>query len=172
MKANYDVVIIGAGISGIDMACQLSMYHPNKRYIILERRQDLGGTWDLFKYPGIRSDSDMATFGFKFRPWKKSKVLAEATEIKDYLKETAEEYGVLEHIRYGTEVSQLDFDSQSSCWTISIKDVHTEQSEKFSVNLWCHVQVITTMTQVISQNLKVWKIIKAPLSIRNFGLKI
>jgi cation diffusion facilitator CzcD-associated flavoprotein CzcO len=90
MQMEYDVVIIGAGLSGIGMACQLVQQNPNKTYTILERRQDLGGTWDLFRYPGIRSDSDVISFGYKYNPWKTDTVLATADKIKAYLRETAQ----------------------------------------------------------------------------------
>jgi len=82
MQMEYDVVIIGAGLSGIGMACQLVQQNPNKTYTILERRQDLGGTWDLFRYPGIRSDSDVISFGYKYNPWKTDTVLAQRTRSK------------------------------------------------------------------------------------------
>lgn len=94
MNMEYDVVIIGAGLSGIGMGCQLSQQNPNQSFTILERRQSLGGTWDLFRYPGIRSDSDVISFGFKFSPWNSDKVLAAGESIKQYLQETAQKFGV------------------------------------------------------------------------------
>lgn len=84
MQMEYDVVIVGAGLSGIGMGCQLVQQNPNKTFTILERRQALGGTWDLFRYPGIRSDSDVISFGFKYNPWKTDTVLATADKIKAY----------------------------------------------------------------------------------------
>ena len=94
MKANYDVLIIGAGLSGIGMACHLAEACPGKRIGILERRHAIGGTWALFRYPGIRSDSDMFSFGYKFRPWHELKVLADGPSIRRYIADTAREYGV------------------------------------------------------------------------------
>ena len=88
----YDVVIVGAGLSGIGMACHLAREAPGIRFGLLERRQRIGGTWDLFRYPGIRSDSDMFTFGYAFRLWKSDKTLADANAIRQYVEDTAAEY--------------------------------------------------------------------------------
>ncbi len=96
---DFDVLIIGAGLSGIGMACHLSKDSPNQRFAILERRQAMGGTWDLFRYPGIRSDSDMFSFGYGFRPWNELKVLADGPSIRHYIHETAAAFGVTGHIR-------------------------------------------------------------------------
>ena len=87
MEKQVDILIIGAGISGIGLAVHLSKNCPQRKFEILERRDSFGGTWDLFRYPGIRSDSDMSTFGFNFKPWAKDKVLASGAEIKGYLSE-------------------------------------------------------------------------------------
>ena len=95
---HFDVMIIGAGLSGIGTACQVSAEHPNKTIAVLERRERLGGTWDLFRYPGIRSDSDMYSFGYKFRPWQELKVLADGPSIRQYIADTATEYLSLIHI--------------------------------------------------------------------------
>ena len=86
---HFDVLIIGAGLSGIGTACQITSEHPDKTIAVLERRERLGGTWDLFRYPGIRSDSDMFTFGYKFRPWHDTKVLADGASIRQYIADTA-----------------------------------------------------------------------------------
>jgi monooxygenase len=83
--AHVDVLIVGAGVSGIGMACHLTRKCPDKSYLVLERRRAIGGTWDLFRYPGIRSDSDMFTFGYNFRPWTATKVLADGPSIRTYL---------------------------------------------------------------------------------------
>src|SRR3546814_5175592 len=94
MNPHYDVLIIGAGLSGIGMACRLASECPDKRFAILERRQAIGGTWDLFRYPGIRSDTDMCCFGFEFRPWDGLKVMGDGPIIREYVMDTAREYGV------------------------------------------------------------------------------
>ena len=116
---HFDVLILGAGISGIGAACHLERQCPGKTYAILERRQSVGGTWDLFRYPGIRSDSDMFTFGFNFRPWTEAKVLADGPSIKGYLSETAAQYGVDRHIRFGTKVTHASWSSQEQRWTVT-----------------------------------------------------
>ena len=104
MTEFVDVVIVGAGISGISAAWHLQDRCPDKSYLILERRDNLGGTWDLFKYPGIRSDSDMFTLGFRFKPWTSEKAIADGPSIMAYLQETVDEYGIDKHIRYGHKV--------------------------------------------------------------------
>ena len=95
-----DVIIIGAGISGIGAACHLKKNCPKKSFLILEGRKKMGGTWDLFKYPGIRSDSDMFTLGFSFKPWKERKAIADGPSIMNYLKETVSEHELEENINY------------------------------------------------------------------------
>jgi monooxygenase len=116
---HVDVLILGAGLSGIGAAAQLSRRLPNKTYAILEARDAIGGTWDLFRYPGIRSDSDMSTFGFSFRPWREPKVLADGPSIKRYLVETAEEYGVVRHIQFGRKVTEANWSSTAKLWTVT-----------------------------------------------------
>ena len=93
-----DIVIVGAGLSGIGAACHLKRECPNKNFIILEARASIGGTWDLFKYPGIRSDSDMFTLGYKFKPWRSGKAIADGPSILKYIKETAEENKIVENV--------------------------------------------------------------------------
>ena len=102
--AHFDVLIIGAGLSGIGAACHLVRKRPKTTFAILEARDAIGGTWDLFRYPGIRSDSDMSTFGYAFRPWDNSKAIADGASILRYLAETAKAYGVDRHIRFGLKV--------------------------------------------------------------------
>src|ERR1700684_3284729 len=97
---HFDVLIIGAGLSGIGTACQVSAEHPNKTIAVLEQRARLGGTWDLFRYPGIRSDSDMYSFGYSFRPWQSSTAIAHGASIRGYIRETAEAYGIDRNIRF------------------------------------------------------------------------
>ncbi|MFI2809735.1 flavin-containing monooxygenase [Microbulbifer sp. JSM ZJ756] len=117
-QQHYDVLIIGAGLSGIGTACHLSRDCPDKHFAILERRNRIGGTWDLFRYPGIRSDSDMFSFGFNFRPWNGFKVLADGESIRQYISDTAAEYGVSERIQFGIDLQQANWDSQRQCWEL------------------------------------------------------
>ncbi|MDP9142485.1 MAG: NAD(P)/FAD-dependent oxidoreductase [Pseudomonadota bacterium] len=119
MTTQFDVLIIGAGLSGIGTACQLAEAFPQKRMAILERRESIGGTWDLFRYPGIRSDSDMASFGFKFRPWNDPKVLADGEGIRNYIRETAREYGVEQNIHFGLKTTQANWCSRQRHWTVT-----------------------------------------------------
>ena len=114
-----DVLIIGAGVSGIGMACRLKAECPDKRFAILERRQRIGGTWDLFRYPGVRSDSDMFTYAYRFRPWHDSKVLAAGDTIRGYLADTARAYGVDRHIRHGLKIQRADWSSAQQRWTVT-----------------------------------------------------
>ena len=113
-----DILIVGAGISGIGAAVHLQRDCPDKSIAIVEGRSDLGGTWDLFKYPGIRSDSDMHTFGYDFKPWVDPDALAEAHKIKGYLAETADEYRIRERIRFDTRVTAAEWSSADARWTV------------------------------------------------------
>jgi len=116
---HFDVLIIGAGLSGIGTACQVTNQHPGRSIAVLERRERLGGTWDLFRYPGIRSDSDMVTFGYEFRPWHDLKVLADGASIRQYIADTATEYGIDEKIHYGLKIVTADWSSAESRWTLT-----------------------------------------------------
>ncbi|HEV2568440.1 NAD(P)/FAD-dependent oxidoreductase [Sphingomonas sp.] len=118
---SVDVLVVGAGISGIDAGYHLQTYCPTKSYVILEGRDDLGGTWDLFRYPGIRSDSDMHTLGFSFRPWKEAKAIADGPSIKKYLRETARDYGIDKRIRYQHRVKRAAWDSATARWTVEVE---------------------------------------------------
>lgn len=142
---DYEVLIIGAGIAGIGMACRLQQQkhkglfgHKNpgkqkrksakqqqksaQRFLVLEKRADLGGTWDLFTYPGIRSDSDALTFGYSFKPWLNHRILAKGGDIKNYIADTAREFGISQHIRYQHEVQQLSWSSSHQQWTAMVKN--------------------------------------------------
>lgn len=114
----FDVVIIGAGLSGIGAGYRLQTRCPGKSYVILEARADIGGTWDLFRYPGIRSDSDVATFSYPFRPWKDSRVLADGPSIVKYLRETAQEFGIDRHIRFRQRVISASWSSEEARWNV------------------------------------------------------
>ncbi|HXG27935.1 MAG TPA: NAD(P)/FAD-dependent oxidoreductase [Nevskiales bacterium] len=115
---HVDVLIVGAGLSGIGAACHLKMKCPGKRFAILEAREASGGTWDLFRYPGIRSDSDMYTLGYSFRPWKEAKAIADGPAILNYLRQTARDYGVDQAIRYQHRVLRASWSSREARWTV------------------------------------------------------
>src|SRR5512142_2670383 len=108
---HVDVLIVGAGLSGISAAYYLQTRCPTKSYLILEAREAIGGTWDLFRYPGIRSDSDMHTLGYSFSPWRGTKVIAEGASIRRYVRETAEEYGIDQKIRFNRRVRRAVWSS-------------------------------------------------------------
>ncbi len=116
---DFDVLIVGAGISGIGGAVHLKQKCPGKSFAIIEGRERLGGTWDLFRYPGIRSDSDMYTLGFEFKPWTNSKSIADGPAILNYLKETVTDFGLEKDIRFQTRVKDLSWSSQDCCWTVT-----------------------------------------------------
>ena len=117
-----DVIVIGAGISGISAGYNLKKSCPNKSFAILEGRESLGGTWDLFKYPGIRSDSDMHTLGFKFKPWIHNKSIADGPSILKYLKETVDEFKLRDNILLNHNVTCANWNSDKSIWELEIKD--------------------------------------------------
>jgi cation diffusion facilitator CzcD-associated flavoprotein CzcO len=136
MSEHFDVLIVGAGISGIGMACHLQKESPGKRYAILERRSAIGGTWDLFRYPGVRSDSDMFSFAYAFRPWMSPKVLSEGRLVREYVKETAEEYGVDRHIRFGLKILKADWSSDQNLWTITALKESTGETSSYTCNFF------------------------------------
>jgi monooxygenase len=119
---HLDVLIVGAGISGISGAYYLSTQCPSKKIAIFEGRDSLGGTWDLFRYPGIRSDSDMYTLGFAFKPWTSDKAIADATSIMTYLNETVDEFGLRKYIHYQRKVTHAAWDSKAAVWTVKYTD--------------------------------------------------
>ncbi|MGK8504024.1 flavin-containing monooxygenase [Nocardia asiatica] len=118
---HLDVVIVGAGLSGIGAAYRLQTECPGKTYAVLEARDTLGGTWDLFRYPGIRSDSDMFTLGYPFKPWRDAKSIADGPSILRYITETATEHGIDRHIRYRTKVVAADWDSGAARWSLTLE---------------------------------------------------
>ncbi len=126
-----DVVIIGAGVSGIGMACHLRRQCPSKQLLILERRAAVGGTWDLFRYPGIRSDSDMMTFGYRFAPWIKPQILADGPSIKRYVAETAEANGITPLIRFGRKAIAAHWSSETALWTVEVLREESGEAEVY-----------------------------------------
>jgi monooxygenase len=122
MSADHvDVLIVGAGLSGIGAAYHLQDKLPGRTYALLEARDALGGTWDLFRYPGIRSDSDLHTFGYAFKPWRDEQAIADGDAILRYLRETAEEHGIERHIRYGHRVVRAAWSSERARWTVDVE---------------------------------------------------
>ena len=113
-----DVIIIGAGISGIGAACHLKKNCPKKSFLILEGRKKMGGTWDLFKYPGIRSDSDMHTFAYKFRPWTFDNTISDGKTILRYLNDTILEFNLENNIKYNNWIDEINWDSSINKWTV------------------------------------------------------
>jgi cation diffusion facilitator CzcD-associated flavoprotein CzcO len=117
---HLDVVVVGAGLSGVGAACRLEQLRAGTSYAVLEARDAIGGTWDLFRYPGIRSDSDMLTLGYPFRPWTRSTPLADGPTIKRYIEDTAREYDVERHIRFGHRVVAGRWSSDDARWTLEV----------------------------------------------------
>ncbi len=127
-----DVLIVGAGLSGIGAAAHLTMQCPDKSYAIVEQRADMGGTWDLFRYPGIRSDSDMHTLGYRFKPWLHEKTIADGPSIHQYVHETAAEYKITPHIHFGHRVIAADWSSADSRWHVTAQAVNGGQDRHFA----------------------------------------
>lgn len=134
MARHVDVLIIGAGLSGIDVACHLEKERTGRSYAILERRTAVGGTWDLFRYPGIRSDSDMYSFGYGFRPWRGTKMLADGASIRRYIQETADEYGVTPHIRFGRRMVSASWSSADNRWTVRARAEQSGDEEVWTAD--------------------------------------
>ena len=123
---HLDVVIVGAGLSGIGAGYHLQRHCPGKRYAILEGRECIGGTWDLFRYPGIRSDSDMYTLGYSFRPWRGAKAIADGPSILKYVRDTAHDYGIDKKIRFNHRVKKASWSSAEARWTVEAEQASGE----------------------------------------------
>ncbi len=133
-REHVDVLIVGAGISGIGGACHLRQHCPDKSFLILEGRDSFGGTWDLFRFPGIRSDSDLYTYGYNFKPWQ-GKPIATGPEILNYLSETIEDYGIAGQFRFGHHVQRVEWSSQDACW--HVQTTYQGEIRRFSCSfLW------------------------------------
>ncbi|MBA2763381.1 MAG: NAD(P)/FAD-dependent oxidoreductase [Thermoleophilaceae bacterium] len=137
---HVDVLIVGAGLSGIGAACHLRSDCPGKTFAILEAREASGGTWDLFRYPGIRSDSDMFTLGYSFRPWLEAKAIADGPSILDYIRDTARDHGIDEQIRYHHRVVRAEWSTEESRWTVEAERTDTGET----VHLTCGFMLACT----------------------------
>jgi cation diffusion facilitator CzcD-associated flavoprotein CzcO len=131
---HVDVIIVGAGLSGIGGACHLKRHCPRKSFIILEARDTMGGTWDLFRYPGVRSDSDMYTLGYRFRPWLENKAMADGPSILNYIRDTAAEYGVDKAIRYNHRVRRVSWSSDDARWTVEVETASGKTINQLTCN--------------------------------------
>lgn len=120
-----DMLIIGAGLSGIGAACRYRTNYPNDKMVVLETRSAMGGTWDLFRYPGIRSDSDMLTFGYEFRPWVGEKMLADGASIRNYIETVADEFGVTPFIQFNSKVTSMKFNTAVDLWEVTVENTQT-----------------------------------------------
>ena len=135
---HFDVLFVGAGLSGIGAAYHLQQGSPGRSYVILEGREAVGGTWDLFRYPGIRSDSDMYTLGYSFRPWEEAKAIADGPSILRYVNDTADHYDIRRHIRFHHQVKKADWSSADARWIVEAERTDTKERIRFSCN-WLHM---------------------------------
>lgn len=129
-KTFYDVIVVGAGLSGVAAAFHLQDKCPNMSFTVLEGRAAIGGTWDLFRYPGIRSDSDMYTFGFSFFPWKNPQAIADGPSILKYINETVDAFDLRKHIQFNKKVVESNWDSDAKTWTVEILDKVSNETQK------------------------------------------
>jgi monooxygenase len=137
MGRHFDVLIVGAGLSGVGAAWHLQKQCPRKSYAILEGREASGGTWDLFRYPGVRSDSDMYTLGYRFRPWKEAKAIADGPAILNYIREVASDHAIDEKIRYRHRVVAASWSTSEARWTVEVEMGPGSELQTFSCNfLW------------------------------------
>lgn len=141
---HLDVLIIGAGLSGIGAACHLAMKCPSRTVLVLEGRASLGGTWDLFRYPGIRSDSDMFTLGYSFRPWTGGKTIADGPSILAYLRDTAAAYGIDRQIRLRHRVTAAAWSSETARWTVEVERRAADDAPPETIRLTCNFLVTCT----------------------------
>jgi monooxygenase len=131
---HFDVLVVGAGISGIGAGYYLQSRCPSRRYVILEGRGDLGGTWGLFRYPGVRSDTDMFTLGYSFMPWKEARSIADGPAILNYLRETAHKFGIDRHIRFRQRVRSASWSSGQACWTVEAEVGEHREPVRYTCN--------------------------------------
>ncbi|WP_340676631.1 NAD(P)/FAD-dependent oxidoreductase [Paraglaciecola sp.] len=128
----YDVIIVGAGIAGISASYYLLKQHPNLKTLVLESRKNIGGTWDLYRYPGVRCDSDMFTYGFDFNPWPKKNSFAKGDQIRTYLQDTVEKFNLLKIVQFGMLLEEANWHSELACWTLKVKQHGAEEPKLLS----------------------------------------
>ena len=138
-EEHLDVLILGAGLSGIGAACHLRRTFPRSSIAILEAREEIGGTWDLFRYPGIRSDSDMFTMGYSFRPWEDARGIADGPSILSYIRDTAEAYGIEEEIRFCHRAVRASWSSEQARWTVTVQRTDTQRGGEAHLLVPVHV---------------------------------
>src|SRR5580698_7380491 len=151
-QEHLDILIIGAGLSGIDAAYRLQTALPGKTYAILEARDSIGGTWDLFRYPGVRSDSDMHTLGFPFRPWDADQSIVGGADICNYIRDTATEFGIDRKIRLGHKVVRASWSTPEARWTVEARVKADGRIVRLSCNFLTCAAVTMTTTKVLARN--------------------
>ena len=162
-----DVLIIGAGFSGIGAAYRIREKNPNLSYTILERRERLGGTWDLFRYPGIRSDSDIFTLCFPWEPWTRPEMIADGDHIWEYMADTARKHGIDKHIRFNTYVRSADWDSTTDTWTVQTEQ--DGQPKTYRAGSCSSAPAITTTTSPTRQRFPASRTSRVRWCIRSTG---
>ena len=171
LTESLDVLIVGAGLSGIAAAYYLGRRCPDKSVAIVEGRAAIGGTWDLFRYPGVRSDSDMYTLGYRFRPWTGDKAIADGPAILQYLKDTAREFGIDKQIRFNQRVRRISWSSKTAEWTVDIE----RSGEANDLQMRCKFLFMCTATtatiRVIRRTGKVGTAFKARSFTRSNGMR-
>ena len=169
----FDVLIVGAGLSGIGAAYHLQTKCPAKTYAILDGRNAIGGTWDLFRYPGVRSDSDMHTLGYPFRPWRDRKAIADGSSIRKYIAETAQEYGIDRTIRFGHQVTLASWLSRDAAWTVDAtgRAPKGRPSSSPATSFACVAATMTT-PRAICQAGRAWTGTRAASCTRRVGPRI
>ena len=166
-----DVVIVGAGLSGIGAAYHLREKCPNHEFLILEGRSAIGGTWDLFRYPGIRSDSDMHTLGYSFKPWESAKAIADGPSILDYVRKTATENKFADKIRFNHKLTSANWDSETHRWTLSIAKANTDETIEITCNFLYMCSGYYSYDQDMILAFQLPTLLRVHYCILNFGQK-